>query len=105
MYACVLACECVKGDLNCTHLNYALIFFFPSASTFLSRSLSNCERGLALSLFIFLTVILLLLTAVAGINGRPQEVKNHETTQSGPFLNTTQRLCVCVSICVVLVVA
>lgn len=84
--------------MSVLRLNYAPIFFYLSP-TFLSLSHSNSESGLVLSLFTFLTVLIPLLTAVAEINGRSQEVNNHETTQSGPFLNTIERSFVCVRVC------
>lgn len=72
-------CVSLSVCYGCTHLNDTLISF-PSQPLCLFLS-SNCELGLALSLFIFLTVLLLLLTAVTGINSRSQEVNGHKTTQ------------------------
>lgn len=72
---CVLVCVLGK---RCTHLNHTLISFLPQPLCLVPSS--NCELGLALSLFIFLTVLLLLLAAVTGINIRSQEVNGHKTT-------------------------
>lgn len=90
----IMVCECVYKDLNSTHLNsdrFLFCFLTPLLKLFSPCNCEPCLPALPPSL-----TTLLLLTAAAGINGMTQEVNNHETTRSGPFLNTAQWLCVCV---------